>query len=93
MTESVEARGLTFIQRQKMGLTFGNCLRVARQLKKAGTLSEDADVAAAQIAAELAKENPKAFESTSAVDWDAILAFIEKLIPLIMQIISMFMAI
>jgi len=90
MSEVVEARGLTFIQRRKMGLTFGNCLRVARQLKKDGTLSEDDDVAAAQIAAELAKENPKGFEGTTAIDWDAILAFIEKLLPLIMQIISMF---
>jgi hypothetical protein len=29
-------------------------------------------------------------EDLAAVDWDALLAFIEKLIPLILQIISLF---
>jgi hypothetical protein len=76
----------------EMGLTFPNMLRVAKQLKASGELSEDADVAAAQIAAALAGENPKAFAGPG-IDWDAILAFIEKLLPLILQIISIFSAI
>jgi hypothetical protein len=46
-------------------------------------------VAAGQIAQELAVDNPKAFGDPS-LDWDAILAFIEKLLPLILQLISIF---
>jgi hypothetical protein len=88
----VEGRGLTFRQRIDMGLTVPNMLRVAREMKRNGELSDDADVAAAQIAAALAGENPKAFADPS-IDWDAILAFIEKLLPLILQIISIFSAI
>lgn len=87
--EAAAAGRLTLIQRRKMGLTIVNCARVAAKLRKAGTLSEDADVAAAQIAAELAGENPKAFQAAGA-DWGAILAFIEKLLPLILQLIALF---
>lgn len=92
MTETVEKKQLTWRQRRDMGLTLPNCIRVAKKLKKSGKLSDDPDVASGQIAAELAGENPKAF-GDPGVDWDAILAFIEALLPLILQIISMFSAI
>jgi hypothetical protein len=89
---TVESRGLTFKQRREMGLTLANCLRTAKKLKQAGVLSDDPDVASGQIAAELAGENPKAFADPS-LDWDAILEFIEKLLPLIMPLIAIFGAI
>jgi hypothetical protein len=92
MSENVEARGLTFAQRRELGLTIPNIARTAKRLKQAGELSEDPDVAAAQIAAALAGENLQAFDDPS-IDWTAILAFIEKLLPLILQIISIFSAI
>ena len=88
-TEEVAGRRLTFAQRRKMGLTLGNCLRVARRLKQDGRLSDDEDVAAGQIAAELAGENTAAFNE-AGVDWDSILAFIEKLLPLILQLLAIF---
>jgi hypothetical protein len=89
--EAAEAAAgrLTLIQRRKMGLTIANCARAAAKLRKAGTLSDDADVAAAQIAAELAGENPKAFQAAGA-DWGAILAFIERILPIILQLIALF---
>jgi hypothetical protein len=38
---------------------------------------------------ELVQQNPQAY-AAAAPDWDAILEFLEKLIPLIIQIISLF---
>jgi hypothetical protein len=87
MTETPEARGLTLRQRREIGLTLRNCIRVARGLNRDDELSDDPDIAAGQIAVALAGENPQAFVG---VDWDAILEFIEKLIPLIMKIIALF---
>ena len=87
--ETVEGRGLTIVQRRKLGLTLGNCLRSARKLRRSGELSDDPDIAAGQIAADLAGENPSAF-GDPGIDFEAILAFIERLLPLIMQLISIF---
>lgn len=90
----VEARDgrLTLRQRRQLGLTFRNCLQAARKLKAEGTLDADPDIAAAQIAAVISgdPEYAKAYAEVGAVNWDAILAFIERLIPLIMQLIQLF---
>jgi hypothetical protein len=44
------------------------------------------------IAEELALTNAKAWsDNVGAIDWDAILAFIEKLMPLILMLIKLFM--
>jgi hypothetical protein len=82
--------GMSRRERRRLGVTFGKCLRAARELKKAGELSDDSETAAAQIAAKLAADKPGDFAKLSAVDWDAIIAFIEKLIPLILQLIEIF---
>lgn len=84
-----EAGRLTFRERRKLGLTFRNVLRTARQLNAAGELSSAEDVAAGQIAFAIAAESPKAY-ADPAVDWDAILAFLEGLMPIILQLIEIF---
>jgi hypothetical protein len=74
-------------QRRAIGVTLRSCLSHAIDLAKAGVLDhENADIAAGQIALSMNAEDPRAF---AGADWDAILAFIEKLIPIIMAFLSM----
>ena len=90
MTEVAEARAeLGLIQRRKLGLTLANVLQTAAKLKKDGKLSDDEDVATGQIAAAMALKNPSAY-AEAALDWEKILAWIEKILPIILQLISIF---
>jgi len=83
-------RGLTFRQRRELGLTFRNVRRLLAEKQKAGELEgRDTAELAVEVFNDLVTENPQAFSDPS-LDWDAILAFLEKLIPLIMQLISLF---
>ena len=78
--------------RRKRGVTFINLIRVAGELEAEGEISKDmtADEIAAAVLERIVAENPKAFEDVEAVDWDALLAFIERLLPIILQIIGLF---
>ena len=84
-------RGLTLRQRRAMGLTVRNMARAARELAADGSIDKDTprEDVAELVLEKIVTENPKAF-ADPGVDWDAILAFIEKLLPLILAIISMF---
>ena len=91
MGKKTEARrGLTFRERRELGLTFRNILRVTKQLQENGELE---DLTQAEIAAEvmavIAEENPKSFAEAS-LDWDGILNFIERLLPIILKLIELF---
>ncbi len=80
-------RELTWRQRAELGLTPGKLAQRLKTLRDSGEIdaqSSDGEIAAA-LTASIHKDHPKA-----KVDWDAILAFIEKLIPLILQIIELF---
>jgi hypothetical protein len=79
--------GLTLREARKMGLTIGNVARIAKQLKKDGTIEAGMGSADAAIAvlSKLQEENPKDFAG-DGFDLDAILAFIEKLLDLIAKI-------
>ncbi len=88
-----EARELKLRERIRLGLTIPNMVRKAKELRAAGTLdTENPDIAAAQIAAAIAADNPKAY-AEPGIDWEGILAFIERLLPLILQLISIFSAV
>lgn len=91
MSDTAAARGLTMRQRRDMGLTFGNIMRATRVVVASGAIDADdpAEVVAAAVAQQLVVENTKAFADPS-LDWDAVLAFIEKLIPIIMTLIALF---
>lgn len=93
MAETVGAIGL--IERRKLGLTFTNALRTARRLKAEGVLIEDdPHEAAAQVAAAMVAENPAAFKAAAGADWESffaqLIAFFEKIMPLILQLITIF---
>lgn len=93
MSTDLEARRtLTFRQRREMGLTLVNLIRVTRQLAADGVINKDTpqDEVRDAVLSKLAEENPVACADPT-LDWDAILAFLEKLLPFILQIIALFM--
>lgn len=98
MTEQEKVGRIGVLERRKLGLTFGNALRITRKLQADGTLiADDPQAAAAQVAAAMVAENPGAFKAAAGADWEeffnALVAFIEKMMPLILQLIEIFSAI
>lgn len=91
MAEVVEARGLTLRQRRDMGLTIVNITQETRKMMAEGVISKSTpkDEVAELVLERLVFQNPRAFGEAS-IDWDAVLAFIEKLLPLILTIIGLF---
>ena len=93
VNDNVPLGRLTLRQRRQMGLTFRGSLQAARELNRRGEISKDMDSKeiAARIAEELMMTNAKAWAGAApSIDWDAIIAFIEKLIPLILMLIELF---
>ena len=84
------AKRPTLAQRRAMGITIRNIRKHVAAMKKAGELDPDDHAAtAAQVLNRLVGENPRAF-ADPGVDWDGLLAFIERLIPLILRIMEIF---
>jgi aspartate/tyrosine/aromatic aminotransferase len=82
MSETVEAR--------KDIVTIKSAVAAARKLNDAGALKGlSRHEKAVVILDQCVQDNPTAFADPS-IDWDALIAFIERLIPLIMTIISLF---
>jgi hypothetical protein len=85
---------MSFRERRKLGFTFVNVRRVVKEMDAAGELDrDDPDGIAAQVMARLIAEKPAEFQKVAAErDWaeffDALLAFIEKILPIIMQFFS-----
>lgn len=92
---SAEAELANKLDRREMrraGLTVLNIRRRAKQMAKDGEITSDMTNEQIRdiVLDDLQAENSRAFEGFGAVDWDAILAFIEKLLPLILQLIALF---
>jgi len=83
--------GLTRRERRDMGLTFRNIRRAMATMQASGEIDETMTKAEISIAVadKLVSDNPSAFQDPS-LDWDAILAFIERMIPLILKLIALF---
>jgi len=84
-------KGMTLKQRRALGATFGNVRRILAEMQQAGEIDEHdtaADLAVA-VTSRLVEENPQV-ASNPALDWEAIIAFIERIIPLILKIIALF---
>jgi hypothetical protein len=79
---------LGLIERRKLGLTVANVAATCKELKARGEWSEDHATNAAAVAKILAEKEPKAWAEAIEADrdwqafFDAVLAFIEKLIAL-----------
>ena len=94
MEMQVEAkREISFLQRRRMGATILNARRIAKRLKAEGVLAEDKTERAQQIAEALCIEAPAEAEvcameyGTWEEFFNALVAFIEKLLPLILLFI------
>lgn len=94
--EPVEAtKKLTRREQRKLGVLPRQLITYAIRLKKEGVdlkeiADRDAKEACMMLVGEAVSDNPKAWADPKAINWDALFAFIEKLIPLILQIIAAF---
>ena len=90
--EAELAEKLSRREMRRMGLTVLNVRRRARQMAIAGEITADMshDQIRDIVIDDLMGDEPGAWRNVSAPDWDAILAFITKLLPLILQIIALF---
>lgn len=82
------------LQRRKLGLTTPNIVKILQQMKTEGQLEQYRTVAgdgtvtvdtsslAVAVADRLAAEAPEAWQD---IDWDEIIAFLEKLLELIIK--------
>lgn len=83
--------GLSWRERRELGLTGANIYRTTKKLKDTGQLDQCAtrDEMAQLVLNTIMEENRKAWQKPE-LDWDSLLALIEKLLPLILMIIDMF---
>jgi hypothetical protein len=82
--------GLTFRQRRAMGLTFRSVRLELRAMQAAGDLEgKDTSTVSVEVVDRLMTKNPKAFADPS-LDWDALLAFVERLVALLLKIFALF---
>ncbi len=73
-------------ERRKLGLTFRNVARAARELKREGD-----DVTALAVMEKIVGENAKAYAETPGIDFDAILEFIQKLLDMLLKYLPLFL--
>ena len=85
------SNSLSFRDRRRLGLTIPNMANALRDLQKDGELEPDMDRAlvAAMVFERLAANDPKSYSEVD-LDIDVILAFIEKMLPIIMTILKLF---
>jgi len=100
-----EPRGLVvkILQRRKLGLTVQNITQVLRDLKAEGALGEyqytasdgtvEVDVSSLAVAVidRIRTENPEGWIDWENIDWDAIIAFVERIIELILKFLPLFL--
>ena len=89
--EYFSANSLTMRQRQELGLTIPKMIQAIRDLEKEGQIEKGMDkgVLAALVLEKLSAENHKAYSAPN-INIDAILKFIEAILPLIMTFIQLF---
>ncbi len=95
MSEAVDGRRrLSRRERRDLGLLPRNLFAKAAGLAKDGLLDTDHALAAIQIAEMVVDENPSAFKAAAGDNpesfLDAIIEFIERMMPLIMKLLSLF---
>lgn len=92
MSEPALAKLPDAVARRRLGVNRLNIFRHVKVLKAEGFDLSDRRALASEVAARLyceASEKDPTLDP-QAIDWDAIIAFIEKLLPLILMLIQMF---
>ena len=87
---------LGILERRRLGLTLSAIQDVTQSLAADGIVTakmDDRDILEA-VAMELAIDNPQAWADAGAerlgIDWDGLIGFLERILPLILQIIALF---
>jgi len=87
VTYDRRAKRLSWKQKRELGLTRAHIIVTARQMHKDGELDlDDPDGLINQVVGKIMSENPQAYEDLGEFDWEAIFAFFEKIMPLIMML-------
>ena len=86
-----DTKVLSESQMQAMGITRRNVRRTGFRLLRQGKLRGlNRQEISAEILDEIASENQDQFKDVVGVDWDSVLEFIERMLPLILQLIALF---
>lgn len=85
---------LGLVERRRLGLTLPALLPVVRRLQSEGRITGDPLVDATTVLEELLANNQHEWQVVAGGDWEsffeAVIAFLEKIIPLILTLISLF---
>ena len=94
MSDQIVAGNLTSQQLDTLGINRREVRRTARRLMLRGEMKGlSREEMASAVLDEIASGNPQAFQqlhATVGIDWEGLLAFIERLLPFILQIIALF---
>lgn len=94
---------MKILQRRKLGLTVRKITQVLRDMKEEGSLAEfkyvtgdgaiEVDVSSLAVAVidRIRTENPEGWIDWENIDWDAIIAFVERIIELILKFLPLFL--
>ena len=87
-----EVSRLSCLERRRLGLTPIGVIAATRRLAKDGQINGgmSSEEICELVATEIMLQNTPAWAEAPEIDWDAILAFVEKLIPIIMALIALF---
>jgi len=90
MTDTVSR--MNFLERRRLGLTPLGVIAAARRLAKDGQINKSTpkEELLELIAIEIMVQNAAAWAEAPEIDWDAIIQFLERLIPIIAAIIALF---
>lgn len=82
----VDSAKLTLRDRQKLGVTLSNLLRKARKLRNEGV-----DITAKSLLEAVIDDlSPANDLQVTTINWEAILKFIEELLPIILKLLTLF---
>jgi hypothetical protein len=85
---------LGLLQRRRLGLTIPDLVPVVKELQAQGQLTGEPSVDAVTVANVLIAKQPQEYQAAAGRDWqaffEALIAFLEKLLPLILQLIALF---
>lgn len=89
--KAIKADRMTLRERRALGLTVGNVRRIVLELREKGTTTDDPATLSLAVANQLLTENATVYSQLDpAFDWDSFMAFVEKIVELIMKLIGLF---
>jgi len=92
LTLAEQPQGMNFFERRRYGLTISKLTPLVREVLREAKVDPCDNTALAAAVLELhIQNNPGMFDKPEAINWDTLLEFIERLLPLILKIIALFL--